>query len=315
MITVPETAGIRFAAKERSGEERAGPMTTTCRICGSASSTVGMVRGAYRGRDFTLRRCAACGFAFIADPWLDYAEIYDEHYYAGKGADPLANYTSELETPEKTIRWYEWEGIARVVDNLISGDSTLRWLDYGCGTGGLVRFVRKHNGHDAFGFEPSPFAERLRAHGVPIVEEDELAGLAGSFDVVTAIEVVEHLLDPVAEMRRMRALLRPGGLLFLTTGNAEPHADRLTEWRYVIPEIHLSYFEPRTLERALTLAGFTPERAGYVPGFDAILKFKVLKNLHLRRRSTLTDAIPARLLALLGERIAHASAQPIGWAR
>jgi SAM-dependent methyltransferase len=289
-------------------------MTTICRICGGDSRTVGAVHGKYADRDFTLKRCTGCGFAFIADPWLDYAAIYDERYYAGKGADHLANYASELETPEKTIRWYEWEGISTVVENLMNGASALRWLDYGCGTGGLVRFVRNHNGHDAYGFEPSPFAERLPGYGVPVVKEDALAGLAGSFDVVTAIEVVEHVLDPVAELRRMRALLRPGGLLFLTTGNAEPYADRLTTWRYVIPEIHLSYFEPRTLERALKLAGFTSERAGYVPGFDAILKFKVLKNLNVRRRSMLTDVIPARLLAIAGERIARVSDQPIGWA-
>jgi SAM-dependent methyltransferase len=288
---------------------------SVCKICGGDSTAVGTVHGKYAHRDFTLMRCAACRFVFVADPWLDYASIYDERYYAGQGADHLANYASELEAPEKTIRWYEWEGIARVVNNLMGGQSGLRWLDYGCGTGGLVRFVRSHDGHDAVGFEPSPFAERLSAYGVPLVVEEELAGLKGSFDVVTAIEVIEHTLDPVAELRRMRELLRPGGLLFLTTGNAEPYANRLTRWRYVIPEIHLSYFEPKTLEIALERAGFIPERAGRVSGFDAILKFKVLKNLRLKRRSALLDLIPARPLAALGERMARVSDQPIGWAR
>jgi SAM-dependent methyltransferase len=289
-------------------------MLAICRICGHEAHTVGLVRGKYHDRDFTLKRCDACGFAFIADPWLDYAAIYDERYYAGEGADHLANYSAELESPEKTIRWYEWVGISRVVGNLVKEPAQLRWLDYGCGTGGLVRFVRDA-GHDAYGFEPSLFADRLADYGVPLVDEAALPQLAGSFDVVTAIEVIEHTLDPVAELRRMRELLRPGGLLFLTTGNAEPYAHKLTEWRYVIPEIHVSYFEPRTLDRALELAGFTPERAGYVDGFDAILKFKVLKNLHGKRRSVLTDAIPARPIARLGERIARVSDQPIGWAR
>jgi SAM-dependent methyltransferase len=290
-------------------------MTSVCRICGGDSTVVGTVYGKYVRRDFTLMRCVDCRFVFVADPWLDYASIYDERYYAGEGADHLANYASELAVPEKTIRWYEWEGIARVVSNLMGGQSGLRWLDYGCGTGGLVRFVRSHDGHDAVGFEPSPFAEQLAAYGVPLVAEEEFAGLKGSFDVVTAIEVIEHTLDPVAELRRMRELLRPGGLLFLTTGNAEPYANRLTRWRYVIPEIHLSYFEPKTLELALERAGFTPERAGRVRGFDAILKFKVLKNLHVKRRSALVDLIPARPLAVLGERMARVSDQPIGWAR
>jgi SAM-dependent methyltransferase len=290
--------------------------TGACRVCGGASVSVGTVRGKYLDRDFTLARCGACGFAFVADPWLDYAVIYDERYYEGKGADHLADYVAELEAPESRVRWYEWQGIACVVDHLMrEHPKGLRWLDYGCGTGGLVRFVLRHGRHDIVGYEPSAFADRLSAHAIPLLTDEQLSLLRGTFDVVTAIEVIEHTLDPVAELRKMRELLRPGGLLFLTTGNAETCADRLTEWRYVIPEIHLSYFEPRTLEIAMDQAGLTSERAGYVPGFDLILKFKVLKNLHIHRRSIFTDALPARLLGILGERIAHVSDQPIGWAR
>ena len=271
--------------------------------------------GKLKARDFTLARCPRCGFAFIADPWLDYAAIYDERYYAGLGADPLVDYTSELESPERTIRRYEWRGINTIVLTLMPDATPYRWLDYGCGTGGLVRFVRSHGGHDAVGFEQSPIAERLAEHGVPLVEERDLDELAGTFDVVTAIEVIEHTADPLAELRRMRRMLRPGGLLFLTTGNAEPHARQLTSWRYVIPEIHVSYFEPRTLDLALELTGFRPERAGYISGFDEEIKFKVLKNLRLRHRSLLTDAIPAWPLAKLGDRVARVSAHPVGWAR
>jgi SAM-dependent methyltransferase len=289
-------------------------MRTSCRICGGESLVVGTVYGKHAHRDFMLKRCPGCGFAFIADPWLDYTAIYNEAYNNGKGAHHLANYSTELEAPEKTIRWYEWEGITSVVETLMDHRESLRWLDYGCGTGGLVRYAGRR-GHDAVGFEPSPFAARLPQHGIPLIAGDELSDAAGIFDVVTAIEVIEHVLDPMDELRRMRALLRPGGLLFMTTGNAAPYAERLTKWRYVIPEIHLSYFEPRTLERALDQTGFVPERAGYVPGFDAILKFKVLKNLHVRRRSVLTDVLPARLLGIVGERIARVSEQPIGWAR
>ena len=96
--------------------------------------------------------------------------------------------------------------------------------------------------------------------GIPVVDPDGLAALRGTFDVVTAIEVIEHVADPVPFLSGLRDLLRPGGLLFLTTGNAAPHRDDLARWNYVIPEIHVSFFEPRTLERALIAAGFRPSR-------------------------------------------------------
>jgi SAM-dependent methyltransferase len=288
---------------------------SACRICGGETSPAGIVHGAYSKRDYTLARCPDCGYVHIADPWLDFAEIYDDRYYAGKGADPLVDYRFELDRPERTVRLYEWEGIARVVAELLGAAiGGLRWLDYGCGNGGLVRYLRQHRGVEAFGFEEGSIAAEAGQRRIPILSADELESQAGSFDVVTAIEVLEHTLDPVAELRRMRRLMRPGGLLFMTTGNVQPYADRLGSWSYMRPEIHISFFEPRTLEHALRLAGFRPEVRALGPGFEAILKFKVLKNLRIRHRSALTDAFPGGLLGRIADRRTRLSEHPVGWA-
>jgi SAM-dependent methyltransferase len=227
----------------------------------------------------------------------------------------LVDYSFELDHPERSIRRYEWDGLATVIADLCGGPkSSRRWLDYGCGNGCLVRHLRDRDAAEAFGFDEGSITTAARARGIPILTADELAAEAGSFDVVTAVEVIEHTLDPVAELRRMRDLLRPGGLLFLTTGNAQPYAHNLVNWRYVRPEIHISYFEPRTLERALTNAGFRPERRPLGHGFDEVLKFKVLKNLHVRRRSPLTDLLPSRLIGPIADRKVRLSEHPVGWA-
>jgi SAM-dependent methyltransferase len=291
------------------------PERLICRICSSRAEIVGTVEGRYRRQTFQLAHCAACGYGFVVDPWLDYAQIYDDRYYAGEGADPLVDYHFELDHPTRSVRAYEWAGIERVIDDLAGGpDPSRRWLDYGCGNGGLVRHLRKQGSAEAFGFEEGSIAEQARALGIPIMARDELPGSVGSFDVVTAIEVMEHTVDPVSELRQMRQMLKPGGLLFLTTGNAEPYADRLARWRYVLPEIHISLFEPRTLERAMADAGFRPQRVPRSRGFDEILKFKVLKNLRLRRRSWLTDRVPARFIGPLADRMSRLSEHPVGWA-
>jgi SAM-dependent methyltransferase len=285
-----------------------------CRVCGSEATLVASIHGSYSGRDFSLARCAGCGYAFIADPWLDFEQIYDERYYAGRGADRLLDYSYELDHPEETVRSYEWRGIASVVRHLAGPLADRRWIDFGCGNGGLVRYLRKHEAVDAMGYEEGAIAGRAADMGIPVSGRAALEGWSGTADVVSAIEVLEHTYDPVAELKTMRTLLRPGGLLFVTTGNALAHARHLEKWRYVVPEIHISFFEPRTLERAMIDAGFRADFRSLGEGLDDILTYKVMKNLKVRRRSALTDALPRRPIGAIADRLERLSEHPVGWA-
>ena len=147
-----------------------------------------------------------------------------------------------------------------------------------------------------------------------MVDTAQLNALRGRFNVITAIEVLEHLVDPLAELRRIRSLLADGGLFFYTTGNAAPYRNRLNRWRYVIPEIHVSFFEPRTLELALRKSGFAADFRGFVPGFEDVIRFKILKNLGRKRRSPLESLVPWNLLSRAVDRRFRITAHPIGWA-
>jgi 2-polyprenyl-6-hydroxyphenyl methylase / 3-demethylubiquinone-9 3-methyltransferase len=100
-----------------------------------------------------------------------------------------------------------------------------RTLDVGCGAGlltePLARLGAKTTGVDAAPELIAVAREHAAAMGLDIdyrggtVEETE-----GQFDLVTAMEVVEHVADPGAFLKALARRLAPGGLLILSTPNA-----------------------------------------------------------------------------------------------
>lgn len=284
-----------------------------CRVCGGEAVAAGRKFGKFSRRWYELRHCPACRFSFVADPWTDFAAIYSEDYYRGKGADPFVDYEFELSHPHETVREYEWEGLLRVVSGLVPVGEKTRWLDFGCGHGGLVRYVTKHATCDIVGFDEGHIVARATAAGLPLISREQLEKFAGSFDIITAVEVLEHTLDPAETIRWIRRLLKPGGLFFLTTGNARPFRGKLEKWAYVVPEIHISYFEPETLAWLMKEAGLNPEFRGWLSGFDKIIRFKLLKSLGIHRRSGLERLLPLSSLSRLVDAYLGLSKHPVAW--
>ena len=106
-------------------------------------------------------------------------------------------------------------------------------LDVGCGAGLLCEPLRRM-GATVTGVDAAPeLIEAARAHaeaaGLAI---DYRAGgvedVAGTFDLVTAMEVIEHVADPAAFVHTLAARLAPGGLLVMSTPNRTPWSRLLT---------------------------------------------------------------------------------------
>ena len=283
-----------------------------CAICAAEMVDSDSTRSRSTGRAFFLAHCPDCQFSCVTNPRADFDAIYDESYYRGEGVDPLVDYEQEM-FDNKTIRQYEWRGVLKAVGSIAGVVQQSAWLDFGCGLGGFVRFLRGRGFERAYGFDEGYAASALKEAEIPSLSPGELAQSAGRFDVVTAIEVLEHAVDPVGMLRTIASVLRPGGLLFVTTGNARPFRDRLSRWPYVQPDVHVSYFEPETLARAMKLAGLAPAFPGYVEGWNDIIRYKVLKELGVRRGGIVDAVVPWGIVARIANQRRGVSAQPIGW--
>ncbi len=132
-------------------------------------------------------------------------------------------------------------------------------LDVGCHLG-LFLEVAKTNGWDTTGVEPSRWSvERARERGLAVQHGtlDSVQIQPESFDVVTMWDVIEHVVDPLAELKRMHRVLKPNGLLALSTMDVDALFPRLARRRWPwYMQMHLVYFSRRTLHNMLTKAGF-----------------------------------------------------------
>jgi SAM-dependent methyltransferase len=141
------------------------------------------------------------------------------------------------------------------------------------------------------GHDVGPYAEKLqRDDGFRILD---LAGLAAEpgarYDVISLIEVVEHIEFPDPVFALVARLLKPGGLLLLTTGNvASPVARRKgLAYAYLLPEIHVGYFTPRALEIVYARHGLAPVCFRY----DGAVRFKVIKTLRTAGRQRIAGLL------------------------
>jgi SAM-dependent methyltransferase len=145
-------------------------------------------------------------------------------------------------------------------------------LDVGCGAGALGAAFRRINPRTrVIGIEPDPaLAARARRHVDEVLSLDIEATRPpledGSLDAMIFGDVLEHLRDPWAVLKRDASLLSDQGVLLVCIPNLEhwSFAARLLAgaWNYedhgLYDRTHLRWFTPRMMQQALSDAGLVP---------------------------------------------------------
>ena len=116
--------------------------------------------------------------------------------------------------------------------NSLCAVSGARALDVGCG-GGILADSMARRGADVLGIDLSTKALRVaQLHALEaqtphiayreVSAEDLAAEMPGAFDVVTCMEMLEHVPDPSSVVKACAALVKPGGWAFFSTINRNP---------------------------------------------------------------------------------------------
>ena len=156
---------------------------------------------------------------------------------------------------------------------LLAAERPGRLLDVGCAAGELAALAMSR-GWRVDGVEREPAlaeAARTRAVAVHLLDFDvaPLPWERATFDVAIAGEVIEHLVDTDHLLAELARVVRPGGILIVTTPNLASFENRvrLLFGRYpmwmdhrVAGAGHLRYYTPRVLRAQLATHGFRVER-------------------------------------------------------
>lgn len=151
--------------------------------------------------------------------------------------------------------------ITRPLAQLRRGAGTA-YMEVGCGYGFGLDYAINTKGWTGVGIDPAPLAALGRdALGLPIelryLRDDDEA--RGTFDVVMGSEVIEHVTSPSAFVRTLRAMLKPGGVLVLTTPNGadiDPGTPPGIIIPLLSPSLHLVIQNRESLRALLAQGGF-----------------------------------------------------------
>ena len=214
-------------------------------MCSTAGEIVGTKNG------YRVYRCQGCAQLFVWPPPDQPLDIYSEKYFAGgENGFGYVDYDRDKEPMIPTFEKY-LDLIERYTNP--SG----RLLDVGAATGFFLHLAHKR-GWTASGIEPCDYAARLaRAKGLD-VHTGVLEKPLGPFQVITALDVIEHLPDPRGFVRIVNQSLEPKGILAINTPDGgSAIAKRFgVNWHAVLPPEHLQLFNRQSLDMLLHQEGF-----------------------------------------------------------
>jgi len=166
-------------------------------------------------------------------------------------------------------------------------------LEIGCGEGATGAELKKRQNAFVAGIELNPSSARKAAQALDEVMEGNIETMdlpysEESFDCIIFADILEHLIDPLSLLKKVRPLLKPGGTVVASIPNVQFYAvvGQLAEgnWTYqkegIMDETHLRFFTFKEIEKMFDSAGFdishtdetmAPQYESYnKPGVDTI---------------------------------------------
>jgi 2-polyprenyl-3-methyl-5-hydroxy-6-metoxy-1,4-benzoquinol methylase len=248
-------------------------------------------------RTYRIARCESCSHAFCILPreniWKNYQSVVDSEY--------LNRGEAHILTAKKVIA---------VMKKYIAKG---KLLDVGCATGDFLTAAQDY--YSVEGLELSKWSSEIaqkRGFNVHTCTISELPQYE-RYDVITLWGVIEHFESPAQEIEKISRIIKPGGYIFLWTGDIDSWLARLLgkHWWYIQGQ-HIQFFSKKSLNRLFLNYGFKPvniEKYPFTTDLNTFSKsffrYRTLRSLaklvlanRFVRNKVITLRLPGEMLAV-----------------
>lgn len=254
----------------------------TCNLCGGRSFKLFKKAKSLYSEDFhDVIQCARCGLVCVSD--VDPERVIDVYrndpnsvtYFLGRQRRDGVLFNSTL----------------KELSNYREFRSGMRLLDIGCGIGTFLNMARSE-GWDVTGLEPNVSAAQyaVKTYGLNVIQGtlNETSFPAESFDVVTMIQTLEHVPDPMGVLAIAQKILKRNGLIYIEVPNL--HNISFLAGRFLgvkdrvntmDPTAHLFYFTSGTLKKMVQSSHLVPLLL--YSGFNKSMLDMVMRNSFIKR--------------------------------
>jgi 2-polyprenyl-3-methyl-5-hydroxy-6-metoxy-1,4-benzoquinol methylase len=242
--------------------------TEKCYVCHSDH-----IRGAQDHEGFMHLTCDDCLMKRVPpDHLVPSAQVYTAAYFEGMMFHETAGklgYAESYADPSTSHRTTHYNSYIKKIMSLcgVGQMERIRILDFGCGYGVFLRTLEERIGDkvEVHGVEIDPEVcakASARLAGAPVycvdLKVDTGVVPRGYFDVITMLDVIEHLDDPRMYLQCLAECANAGGYLLLSTPNIESLNARLYGDRWILHSApyHSYYFGPRSIRILLQQCGW-----------------------------------------------------------
>ncbi len=234
----------------KSRQNLADSEEISCIYCNSTEASLLFAKNMFK-----VVQCNNCGLQYVANPpqEKEVSNIYTEKYFTGDLS--RFGYIDYLE--EEEYNRINQDKIIKNIEKYVSGGKI---LDVGCASGGFLKLFSKN--WDKYGNDVSSFickhAKELQDCKIIEGEFNNLSFPDESFDVISFLDSLDHMKNPIASLEKAFQLLKKGGLIVITCGDADSIFAKIMDkrWYLYIPPTHLFFFSRNILDRMLNNLGF-----------------------------------------------------------